>query len=461
MLAAHALALKALQRPAEALAYEERATRDFPSSGVAWHNLATTLEALGRSAEAHEAIDHALSLGLDKPETWLVKAHVALSAGDFDAARAAYGKVLERAPDSGGAAEEYAKLLWVSTGDWRRAIAPLHAARRAGDRNLESLLFEVKVLESAGQRKPLRQLFDDALQAAPDDFVLLRAAAHAALEDDELDRASALAERTLQKSPRYVPGLIELTAVRLAQGRAEDAFNAARAATQIAPLDQSTWGWLATAGRAVGHPIFESLHDYDALVRAYTIETPAGWPSLDAYLADLEQTLRALHLSNFEPADQSLRNGTQTHVDLLKSDMPVLKAFFTALDAPIRAYMRETGTGRDPLRSRTTGNYQIQSAWSVLLKPNGFHVSHYHPMGWISSAFYVRVPESAMDGDDRQGWIKFGEPPFKTDPPQPPAHFVRPQPGRLVLFPSYMWHGTVPFTTEESRLTIAFDVLPA
>ena len=32
--------------------------------------------------------------------------------------------------------------------------------------------------------------------------------------------------------------------------------------------------------------------------------------------------------------------------------------------------------------------------------------------------------------------------------------------GKLVLFPSYFWHGTVPFTSENTRLTIAFDVVP-
>jgi hypothetical protein len=31
----------------------------------------------------------------------------------------------------------------------------------------------------------------------------------------------------------------------------------------------------------------------------------------------------------------------------------------------------------------------------------------------------------------------------------------------VVLFPSYMWHGTVPFRGPEGRLTIAFDLIPA
>jgi hypothetical protein len=96
----------------------------------------------------------------------------------------------------------------------------------------------------------------------------------------------------------------------------------------------------------------------------------------------------------------------------------------------------------------------------VLLKPNGFHVNHYHPLGWLSSAFYVEVPNGALDSADREGWIKFGEPPWLTVPPMPPEHYIRPQPGKLVLFPSYMWHGTVPFTTAESRMSIAFDIVP-
>ena len=44
-----------------------------------------------------------------------------------------------------------------------------------------------------------------------------------------------------------------------------------------------------------------------------------------------------------------------------------------------------------------------------------------------------------------------------TSPNLPAQHFVKPVPGKLVLFPSYMWHGTVPFTGEDPRLAIAFD----
>jgi hypothetical protein len=41
-----------------------------------------------------------------------------------------------------------------------------------------------------------------------------------------------------------------------------------------------------------------------------------------------------------------------------------------------------------------------------------------------------------------------------------PEHFVQPVVGHLALFPSYFWHGTVPFQSADDRLTIAFDVVP-
>ncbi|MGH8111927.1 MAG: putative 2OG-Fe(II) oxygenase, partial [Rhodanobacteraceae bacterium] len=37
---------------------------------------------------------------------------------------------------------------------------------------------------------------------------------------------------------------------------------------------------------------------------------------------------------------------------------------------------------------------------------------------------------------------------------------VCPQTGMLVLFPSYFWHGTVPFSDDDTRLTVAFDAVP-
>lgn len=85
---------------------------------------------------------------------------------------------------------------------------------------------------------------------------------------------------------------------------------------------------------------------------------------------------------------------------------------------------------------------------------------HVHPLGWISSAYYVDVPQEIADSDAHGGGIKFGEPDIDIGEMGKPRRRIQPAVGRLVLFPSYMWHGTVPFESQTSRMTVAFDVVP-
>ena len=83
-----------------------------------------------------------------------------------------------------------------------------------------------------------------------------------------------------------------------------------------------------------------------------------------------------------------------------------------------------------------------------------------HSEGWISSAYYVTVPKETEDRDARNGWIKFGEPSLDLPLKDAIRRAVQPMPGRLVLFPSYVWHGTIPLQASSARTTIAFDAIP-
>ena len=129
---------------------------------------------------------------------------------------------------------------------------------------------------------------------------------------------------------------------------------------------------------------------------------------LDAYLADLKPALLRLHAFTAHPIGQSLRQGSQTQQDLSRATDPVVRAFFQAVDGPIRRHIAGLGRAGDPLRRRTTDEFRFAGAWSVNLRPNGFHVDHVHPKGWLSSALYVDLPKAVDTG--REGWIKFGQP---------------------------------------------------
>ena len=145
---------------------------------------------------------------------------------------------------------------------------------------------------------------------------------------------------------------------------------------------------------------------------------------------------------------QSLRHGSQTQRSLIDYPDPEIQGFFRAIDAPIRAHIAAIGE---------TGGYAVNGAWSVRLNRQGHHLDHVHPEGWLSSAFYIRLPK----GQGREGWIKFGEPGIPTSPKLKAEYWIEPEPGMLVLFPSGMWHGTAPFSGDGTRLTCAFDLVRA
>ena len=74
----------------------------------------------------------------------------------------------------------------------------------------------------------------------------------------------------------------------------------------------------------------------------------------------------------------------------------------------------------------------------------------------------MRLPEAIGAADDgAAGWIAFGRPPahFHLDVP-PKVTPVRPEEGLMLLFPSYLYHHTIPFESAGARISIAFDVLP-
>jgi hypothetical protein len=244
-------------------------------------------------------------------------------------------------------------------------------------------------------------------------------------------------------TPAFAKAGIE---VDLALGRAAEAVKLAEQLRATRPKDQHAVALLATAYRLAGDARYRQLYDYERLVKSYRVQPPEGWENLEAYLADLAAALDRIHGAGTHPVDQSLRHGSQTSRNLMDYPDPAIRALFAAIDAPIRAHIAAIGEVHP---------YKIASAWSVRLKDGGFHINHVHPEGWLSSAFYVRVPPLP----DQQGWLKFGEPGPPTAPPLAPEHFVRPEPGLLVLFPSYMWHGTVPFSSGETRLTCAFDIV--
>ena len=72
-----------------------------------------------------------------------------------------------------------------------------------------------------------------------------------------------------------------------------------------------------------------------------------------------------------------------------------------------------------PLLAPPRDRIDFTGGWSVRLREGGFHSNHVHPMGWISSALYVVLPEDL--GREEAGYLTIGDanaPTFKVDVPQ-------------------------------------------
>ena len=217
------------------------------------------------------------------------------------------------------------------------------------------------------------------------------------------------------------------------------------------PERAETWPYAHAAWRMAGDPradwlLGESIRTFDLTDQL---------PPLDR-LADL---LRQLHGISGEYLDQSVRGGTQTDGPLFSRIDSVLRAARGVVLDAVERYRRDLAP-IDPnhplLGLRRDRRLRFAGSWSVRLRAGGNHANHVHPQGWISSALYIALPDSESE---RRGWLTLGQPQASLGLALAPSHYVEPRPGRLVLFPSWLWHGTIPFETGE-RLTIAFDIAP-
>jgi hypothetical protein len=85
-------------------------------------------------------------------------------------------------------------------------------------------------------------------------------------------------------------------------------------------------------------------------------------------------------------------------------------------------------------------------------------VVHSHPLGWLSCAFFIALPSPEEMGLQPAGCFELGATPPELGLGLPPIRSIAPEVGKMVIFPSFMWHGTVPIQSGE-RLNIAFDVV--
>jgi tetratricopeptide (TPR) repeat protein len=458
--AQHIAALAALGRTEEAVAAYGSLVAAAPDNLAAAHALVVALNAAGRPAEAERVAHQTLIRGHKTAALYNTYARSLIAQGALDRAESKLRECLELEPRLVDAQTSLAQLVWMRTGDISQATSAFDQALRrfADDDALRAA--KAAILQGAGDARAAYACLAPAAARAQASPMLLLRAGLAALEFDPAT-AVGLAERALRVVPDNAAARNLLAAAQLGTGDACSALTHCEKLLADAPDDQYLIALQTTAWRLLGDERYAQLCDYGNLVVPFELEAPPPWRDLSSFLADVTVSLNRLH----DPKGhallfQSLRHGTETTQDLSRSADPAIRALFETFAAPIRRYLEHIGRGSDPLRRRNVGRWRFNGSWSVRLRTSGFHTSHVHPRGWISSACYIELPDSMSDARSEEGVLTFGEPSLVTTPALGSEYSVRPSVGMLVLFPSYFWHGTEPFHSNQARLTVAFDAVP-
>lgn len=506
--------LDAMGDPQTALAHYDRAIAADPRFLDARFNRAILLQKLGRNEEALAEIDALIAVRSEarfhSARGALLKAlnRLGESAAAFDAALAIdpnrliamHGRArvaMERGEE--GASVRYERALAAAPGNQELLLGlaeALEADGRAGEALveledaverepgwIEGQVLLARMRWEAGEGRAFTRNLELAAEARKQDAVLWSAlattlagadlAAEAAQAATEGARATGdprlrlleaffasesgqldLADRLFEALPEGIPNR-KFSEARhaLRLRRFDQASTLLDGARRESPWDIAVWAMTGLAWRLTGRQEAEWLNEQPGFVRTLELEFE---PS---EIVEIAERLRTLHRTRTHPLHQSLRGGTQTRGRLFERTEPEIRMLEAHIMRAVELYWDELPE-RDathPLLRHRASRPRIEGSWSVRLVGGGFHIAHFHAQGIVSSATYLIVPEPKAP---MEGWLEIGGPPAELDLPLEPLTRVEPRPGLLALFPSYMFHGTRPFS-EGERLTTAFDVVPA
>ena len=452
------VALVGAGQPAEAkmvLADGLKETADTRFLADLHQALAASEQALGDEAAALAHLERALACDPGRLRLELDRGKILEKLGRYDGAKTAYRSVLEQDPINGAAHRALADLHY-RLGE---AEAFLRSYDRA-PRTRELALDKAQMLLGADRVEEAETAFQLLLSRYGEDKQALAGLGLSLMKMGRLAEAASVLERAVRAYPDSADLYCNLSAALAQLGDPEKASAMAGKALALDRYNQLALAMQGTCWRLLGDGRDGVLNGYDELIQVFDLKAPDGYREMEAFNADLSRALEEQHPATREYLGQSLRGGTQTSNDLFAARHPLVERLRDRIEDAIRQYVLQMRAAPDhPLMARRAGGYAFSGSWSSRLRSGGFHINHLHPGGWISSCYYVDVPAAVSDDHGRQGWIKFGQPSF--DLGLEPERAIRPVPGRLVLFPSYMWHGTIPFEDNGARLTIAFDVVPS
>jgi tetratricopeptide (TPR) repeat protein len=429
-----------------------------PRDARSRHNMGAALRSIDQSEAALEQVELAIALGSMAPESFTLRAHLLAELGRFHDAVGQYHEVVKAVPEHLDAHETLARLM-PQLGVTDVALESYKRALATGPVSPELWQSALAAAQDVGDNAQLLSWAHDAEVAigTRPEFTVAKATAIGRSGDPKA--ALALLQPLVGAAPDNAAIHNNLCHTLLMLGDAKKAELHALRATELAPLDQFGWSYLTIIWRLLNDPREAWLADYERMVMCVDLD-PEDEAEAAAWFAPLRASVEQLHTTMAHPAEQSLRGGTQTRGKLFEKRNPDMRGFADHVRQAVASMLpRLPQDETHPFLRRNSGQIKFAGSWSVKLASSGFHTNHIHQSGWLSSAFYLSLPPEV--GTSQAGALTFGVPDVAFGLDLEPRRVEIPRAGRLVLFPSYFWHGTVPFESQSPRLTMAFDAVPA
>lgn len=430
--------------------------RDERSQAVLHNNLSVSLGSQNRIDEALESLERAQALAPELPDMDRRRIDLLFKLGRFEDCVQLYRKLLQRNPSDPGIHRAYNSLLH-RLGRTEDYLASYDRAPQTRD----LLLGKAGMLALQKRGAEALDIYNLLLIRDPRDMTAAAGRATSLMLMERHGEAVTAFEAVIDRCEASAAVFSSAAGAALLAGDPQKAEYFCQAGLRHKPHDQTCLALLGTAWRLQSDERDEALNGYDSLIRYFDLEPPDGFSSMESFNAELGAYLERIHPQTQAYLEQSLHGGSQTEGHLFGAGHVLVEKLRARIEEAIFSYVADLAPDdRHPFLARRSRDFRYTGAWSCLMRDRGFHVNHLHPEGWISSSYYVVVPEIAKDQDTKQGWIKFGEPSLNLPLKNPVRRAIQPVPGRLVLFPSYMWHGTTPFHAPAVRTTVAFDVVP-
>lgn len=454
---------KHLQQLENAIGYYDKAISADQRNLLAYINKAIVLRSLGKTNEAIASYEFLLANGARTPDVFCNYGCALHDAERFEESERAIREAIKLDPNHILAHEALNSRLWESNQKNQFLKSYDVAINKAQEVPHDVYYSKAAQLILAQSYPQAQELIEEAIKVYPNSPHLTHELATIYLKQNiNQEKASNMLFDAVNMAPDNSRFRIDLATNSIKHHQYEEAERHIAHAIKLNKDNQEAWAYQGLNWRLKGDDRHEWLNDYDNLILAAPLAYPSRYNSLQEFLSVLKEKLTSLHTSTDRPLDQSVRGGTQTLGNLLTLNDPVIQEYKASLERNIANYLsRLTFDESHPLLRRVTKEVNIGGCWSVMLKGDGFHTNHVHPDGWLSGPTYINVPKEIRPEDTtKSGWVKFGETSLELGEREQIGKEVCPTEGLCVFFPSYMWHGTNSFKSNDVRITAPCDIFP-